>query len=158
MKVLNLHRRTYRQPKAVVAQLLKTLATEDDMIWPQESWPAMRFKNELKVGSHGGHGIIRYSVEAYTEGEFIQFRFTQPRGFIGYHKFQVNEVAHSLTEVVHEISMETKGIATLKWAFVIRWLHNALAENALDRIENHFSEKNKRTAWSLLGKALAVYL
>ncbi len=149
MKVLNRHSRTYQQPKTVVAQLLKTLATKDDRIWPQENWPAMRFENGLQVGSHGGHGIIRYSVAAHTEGEFITFNFTQPRGFIGYHKFQVNEISYDLKEVVHEIRMETKGLDTLKWIFVIRWLHDALAENALDRIANHFSEKNKRTPWSL---------
>ena len=149
MQVTNIHKRTINQPKEVISQVLKTLATNDDRVWPHEYWPAMRFKNGLKVGSHGGHGIIRYYVEGYTEGEKVLFKFSKPVGFIGHHGFKVNEITKNSTEVIHEIDMKTRGLDTLKWVFVIRWLHDALTEDALDKLENHFLVDKKRTPWSI---------
>lgn len=148
MQVINIHKRTINQSKEAVSQLLTTLATKDDAIWPKEYWPAMRFKDGLKVGSQGGHGIIRYSVEAYTEGEYVWFKFSKPIGFLGHHGFKVNEIAKDVTEIIHKIDMKIAGLDTLKWVFVIRWLHDALTEDALDKIENHFSSNKKRTRWS----------
>lgn len=149
MKVLNRHKRTINQPKAEIVKLLKTLATKADMVWPHEHWPAMRFKNGLKVGSSGGHGIIRYSVETYIEDKNVRFRFSKPKGFHGFHEFRIIEVNNKSTEITHTIEMNTRGIDTIKWLLVIRWLHDALTEDALDKIENHFSKENKNTPWSL---------
>ena len=62
MKVYNYHSRTYNQPKEVITKLFESLTTENDKIWPIENWPAMRFKEGLKIGSRGGHGPIRYKI------------------------------------------------------------------------------------------------
>ncbi|WP_186434942.1 hypothetical protein [Gillisia sp. Hel_I_86] len=70
-------------------ELLETLATENDKIWPTEKWPAMKFKNGIRTGANGGHGPIRYSVEKYEPNEIIQFRFSKPEGFNGIHKFEI---------------------------------------------------------------------
>lgn len=43
--MLNIHKRTLNQPKIKVVELLETLASENDKIWPNEKWPPMKFKN-----------------------------------------------------------------------------------------------------------------
>lgn len=150
MHVVNLHKRIIKQPKAEVAILLKTLSAKDDKVWPKDNWPAMRFKNGLIEGEIGGHGIIRYSVEEYILGEKIVFKFLKPKGFNGKHKFEIEEINSHQTEVKHSIIMYTQGfLATFKWLLVIRWLHDALIENAFDTIENNFLEVKKHTKWNV---------
>lgn len=138
MKVENIHKRIINQSKSEVAVLLKTLSAKDDKVWPNKYWPAMRFKDGLKVGAKGGHGIIRYSVEEYILGELVVFKFLKPKGFNGIHKFEIQEIDTNTIEVKHSIIMKTEGLATLQWVFIIRWLHDALIENAFDTIENNF--------------------
>ena len=157
MKVINSHRRIVQQPKEKVSQLFKTLATKDDLIWPYENWPAIRFKKGVKVGSLGGHGIIRYTIIELIEGEYIKFQFSKPDGFNGIHELRVNTVNDSNTELIHEIRMHTSLKATILWVFVIRWLHDALIEDAFDKIENNFSEVEKRTSHNFWVKFLRTY-
>ncbi len=149
MNVINIHKRVINQPKEDVSKLLTTLATEDDKIWPNEKWPTIRFKDGLRVGSKGGHGIIRYRITKYNFEDSIYFKFTKPSGFNGHHNFKINQLEPHKTEVVHCIDMKTMGMSTFSWVFIIRWLHDALIEDALDNIENHFSVHRKNTKWSL---------
>ncbi|WP_443633473.1 hypothetical protein ABXT64_00705 [Candidatus Marifrigoribacter sp. Uisw_064] len=148
MKVLNIHQRTLNQPKSKIAELLKTLSTENDRIWPKEKWPEMKFKDGIKVGAKGGHGPIRYSVEKYNPNEIIQFRFSKPKGFNGIHKFEIKELDKQKTEIKHTIEMTTKGKGTLIWSFAIHSLHNALIEDGFDKIENNFSGDQKSSSWN----------
>lgn len=148
MKILNIHKRIVNQPKSKVTELLETLATKNDKIWPKEKWPAMKFKNGIQIGEKGGHGIIRYSIEKYNPNEIIQFRFSKPNGFNGIHKFEINELANDQTEVKHTIDMTTIGKGTLIWFFAIHALHNALIEDAFDKLENNFSDELKSTKWN----------
>lgn len=148
MKVENIHKRIINQSKSEVAVLLKTLSTKDDKVWPNKYWPAMRFKDGLKVGAKGGHGIIRYSVEEYILGELVVFKFLKPKGFNGIHKFEIQEIDANTIEVRHSIIMKTEGLATLQWVFIIRWLHDALIENAFDTIENNFLDVKTFTKWN----------
>lgn len=154
MKVLNIHKRIIHQPKTKVVELIKTLSTENDKIWPKEKWPAMKFKEGIKTGAKGGHGPIRYSVEKYNPNEVIQFRFSKPYGFNGIHKFEVTELAEEKTEIKHTIDMKTVGKGTLTWVLAIRSLHNALIEDGFDKIENHFSENQKSKEWNFWVKFL----
>ncbi|PHR26240.1 MAG: hypothetical protein COA38_15405 [Fluviicola sp.] len=154
MRVLNIHKRTLNQPKSKVTELLKTLSTENDRIWPNEKWPEMKFKNGIQVGAKGGHGPIRYSVEKYNPDEIIQFRFSKPNGFNGIHKFEIIELDKEKTEIKHTIEMYTTGKGTLIWTFAISSLHNALIEDGFDKLENNFSENRKSTEWSLWVKFL----
>lgn len=149
MEVTNIHKRTINQPKDKVLKLMETLSTKEDKIWPIEKWPTMRFKDGLKVGSRGGHGIISYTIETYDSNNLIVFKFNKPDGFDGIHKFEIQEIEASITEVKHSILMRTYGLATIKWIFVIRWLHDALIEDAFDNIENVFSGNKKVSKWSI---------
>jgi hypothetical protein len=149
MKVTNIHKRDIKQPKAKIEALFKTLSCENDMMLATHKWPPMILEKGLQVGSKGGHGSIKYFVKAYQSDAFIQFEFTKPQGFKGFHKFEITEIDPNLTELKHTIVMNTEGMATLKWALAIRWLHNAYIEDALDKVENHFTNENKITEWSL---------
>ncbi|WP_027077993.1 hypothetical protein [Maribacter antarcticus] len=154
MKVLNIHKRTINQPKSKVTELLKTLSTENDRIWPKKEWPEMKFNDGIQVGAKGGHGPIRYSVEKYIPSEIIQFRFLKPNGFNGIHKFEINELTNEKTEIKHTIDMITQGKGTLIWTFAIRSLHNALIEDGFDKLENNFSDNRKSTEWNIWVKFL----
>ena len=101
MKVLNIHKRTINQPKDKVTELLKTLSTENDRIWPKEKWPEMKFKEGIQIGAKGGHGPIRYSTEKYNPNEIIQFRFSKPNGFNGIHKFEIKELDKEKTDLTN---------------------------------------------------------
>jgi len=154
LKVLNIHKRTINQPKDKVTELLKTLSTENDRIWPKEKWPEMKFKEGIQIGAKGGHGPIRYSTEKYNPNEIIQFRFSKPNGFNGIHKFEIKELDKEKTEIKHTIDMNTEGKGTLIWTFAICSLHNALIEDGFDKLKNNFSDNRKSTEWNIWVKFL----
>ena len=116
MKVENRHKRIINRPLEEVSELMLKLTSKEDPIWPKNQWPAMRFKDGLNIGAIGGHGIIRYVIEAYQPGAFIKFKFLEPKGFNGYHQLEINALGENQTEVMHSIYMSTSGLATLKWS------------------------------------------
>ena len=89
MKVLNIHERELKADYEQAAKLIDSLSSGDDLIWPNQCWPRMKFDRPLSVGAKGGHGPIGYVVEAYKPGQSIKFCFTSPKGFNGFHKFDV---------------------------------------------------------------------
>ena len=149
MTVLNIHTRTLNLSKSKVIEILKTLSTENDCIWPNEKWPAMKFKEGIQIGAYGGHGPIQYKVEKYNPSEIIQFRFLKPLGFNGIHKFEINELSSETTGIKHTIDMKTQGKGTFIWVLAILSLHNALIEDAFDKIENKYSEITKLSKWNI---------
>ena len=131
--VINIHRREYDANAATIGALLDSLGSPGDRLWPRDRWPVMRFDRPLGVGARGGHGMIRYYVESYQPGQKIIFRLTGPKGFDGAHWFEVEEVEPGRTRLRHTLEVRLSGTARLTWPFVIRWLHDALLEDALDR-------------------------
>lgn len=154
MKVRNVHRRLIAQAPANLAPLLSTLATLEDRLFPHEQWPAMRFKGGLRPGAHGGHGPIRYQVKKIIPQELIEFEFTQPQDFKGTHRFEVRPVDARHTELVHTIEMRVGLWGGLLWLFGIRALHDALIEDAFDKVENQFGKVKQFSKWSLWVKVL----
>lgn len=157
MKVVNIHKRTITQHKDELSELLKTLGSKNDKFWPKHKWPAMKIENGLHVGNKGRHGPIKYSIVEYIEGELIKFKFSEPKGFNGTHELRLKSKDDSTTEIIHEIRMKTSLRASLLWLFTIRWLHDALIEDAFDTVENYFSLDEKYTAhgsWVKLLRAL----
>ena len=148
MKVRNVHSRKIRDPHRRLRELFATLATKADKIWPVEDWPAMRLNRGLAIGSSGGHGPIRYAVVDYRPARCVRFRFQQPAGFVGFHEFEIREVDADFVELSHTLAMDTTGTATLYWSLVIRWLHDALIANALDKVENQLTGSHRKTEWS----------
>ncbi|MBA3239743.1 MAG: SRPBCC family protein [Acidobacteria bacterium] len=136
--VQNVHERVFRAPLSAVGDLLDGLASPSDALWPRDRWPPVRFDRPLGVGAKGGHGPIRYTIEAYEPGRSIRFRFDAPRGFEGTHAFDVEEVAPGAVRLRHTLSMRARGWARLSWPLLFRPLHDALVEDALDRAEVSF--------------------
>lgn len=149
MKIINEHKRIIHQPKDNISKLVEKLSSKDDKIWPYEHWPAIKFKDGLKVGSKGGHGIIRYTITEYDPNHIIKFQFSKPKGFNGTHEFRIQEVSQHQTEIKHLLQVNTSFVATFQWYLFIRWLHDALIEDAFDKVENHFSSKKKVSSYSV---------
>jgi hypothetical protein len=154
IKVKNVHQRKIPRPLQQVGALLDTLSSKDDQLWPYESWPRMKFDKPLQVGANGGHGPIRYFVEAYQPGKSIRFRFTAPKGFEGYHEFEVNEIDSSHAMLKHSLAMNATGLAILSWALAYRPLHDALLEDSLEKAEKSLGVSAERTGWSGWVKSL----
>lgn len=148
MHVINVHERELNASLEEAGVLIDRLASSDDLLWPFDRWPAMRFDRPLSVGAVGGHGPIRYVIEAYEPGRSIRFRFTKPDGFIGTHRLQLDELPTGRVALSHVIEMKTEGSAGFKWCFAIKSLHDALLEDALDRAEAYFDGKPRRRNWS----------
>ncbi len=130
MAVLNVHERRLPVPPAVAGALLDGLASENDRLWPQEKWPAMRFDRPLAPGAVGGHGPIRYEVAHYVPGRWVRFAFTGPAGFDGFHEFTVQGDADG-SILRHTLAMRTRGPARWSWPLLFRPLHDALIEDGL---------------------------
>lgn len=157
MRVVNRHIRVLQQPIEIVSKLFTTLATSEDKIWPSDNWPAVNFKEGLHIGSRGGHGLIRYTVIDIKPGNYVKFKFTKPNGFVGTHELKLKSISNNASEIQHVIEMNTDFKAALLWSFVIRWLHNALIEEAFDNVENSLSLKQKTTTYNFWVRLLRKY-
>ncbi|MEP7252926.1 MAG: hypothetical protein ABI683_11125, partial [Ginsengibacter sp.] len=120
MKVINIHKRVINQPKAEIAKLFETLATENDMMLATDKWSPMKLDNGLRVGSKGGHGKIGYTVQEYIPGESVHFKFTKPKKFNGFHKFEISEMGNNATEIKHTIDANISGTAIFLYPIAIR--------------------------------------
>jgi hypothetical protein len=158
MTVLNIHERVLNAPIAKVGELIDSLASPDDKLWPHDLWPPMKFDRPLSIGASGGHGPIRYFVEAYAPGRNIRFRFTGPKGFLGSHAFEIEEISKDKTKLQHVIDMRVTGWARLKWPLMIRSLHDALLEDALDRAELFVGGQPTPRHWSFWVRLLRKVL
>lgn len=139
MNISNIHQRPYRHPPETLATILDSLASPDDRLWPWETWPPMRLSQGLEVGSHGGHGPIGYTVVEYLRGRSLVFRFTKPESFRGTHRFEILALEEGRSLLRHSISMIVNWHGLLLWVVAIRWLHDALLEDALDKVDRQLS-------------------
>jgi hypothetical protein len=134
--IRNVHARTLAAPTAVIGALLDSVASDDDRLWPAH-WPPMRLDGPLAVGAAGGHGPIRYSVERYDPGRCIVFRFAPGLGIHGIHRLEVevDNPAPGRTTLRHVLEGSLYGVTRVTWPVAIRWLHDALLEDLLDRAQ-----------------------
>jgi len=135
MQVNNIHSRLLQASKKEVLTLFKTLATTDDRMWPTDHWPAMRFREGLVPGAKGGHGPIRYTVVEYDPDGYVCFSFRKPKGYYGIHTLRLEKEQETSTRITHTIDMQVRGIGILTWNLAFRWLHDALIEDAFDKVE-----------------------
>jgi hypothetical protein len=148
MKVLNVHERELQAGPDRVGALVDSLASRDDVLWPKHAWPRMEFDRALSVGARGGHGPIRYFVEAYVPGESIKFRFTGPKGFDGFHGYERIKTTADTVVLRHTLEMTTHGLAVLSWPVVYRPLHDALIEDSLATAEASLGNTPQIQPWS----------
>lgn len=149
--VYNTHHREIAAPVHDVGQLIDSLASADDRLWPRSAWPAMRLDAPLGVGAAGGHGPVRYFVTTYEPGRMVEFQFSGPSGFNGKHSFTATALTNTTTLLRHDLSMAPTGATRITWPLFFRPLHDALIEESLDRAENAFSSSavsHRRSWWT----------
>lgn len=147
MNVTNVHQRLLLASPDRVGALIDSLSSRDDLLWPRQ-WPRLKLDGPLREGAAGGHGPIRYFVEAYTPGQFVRFRFTGPRGLVGWHALEVLDATAVHCVLEHRVQMRTEGLARLTWPLVFRPLHDALIEDALSRAQVSLGLQPKAAPWT----------
>ena len=157
MKIWNVHERRLDASPEKVGAILDTLSSDHDRLWPGDRWPPQRFDAPLGVGARGGHGPVRYAVSAYLPGRIAEFRFDGTgltAGWDGRHLFEVLP-RRSCVILRHTIDAACDPGTWLTWFFMIRPMHNALMEDALDRAEVGLRIGPKRPArWGPLVRFL----
>lgn len=157
--VRNAHERMLPVPAADAGRLLDRLASDHDPLWPSPPWPRVRFDRPLGVGADGGHGPIRYRVVAYEPGRLVEFAFTEGSGLAGGHRLEVEAVSGERCVLRHVAEGRPTGRMALAWPLAVRWLHDALLEDLLDRAEAALGVGPARPArWSPWVRVLRRYL
>jgi len=152
MKIYNRHERKIQASATALGALLDTLSGPADHLWPVEDWPPMKFDVSLQEGARGGHGPVRYRVAEYSPGRRIVFQFDGDGltgGLDGRHFFEVVP-RRDYTVIRHVVDADCDFRMWAKWHILIEPLHDALIEDAFDRVEKklHGGVAN-RAKWSL---------
>ncbi|WP_410591689.1 SRPBCC family protein [Amycolatopsis sp. lyj-23] len=127
--VRNVHTRRFPASRAHLTELLETLGTPGDRLWPVADWPPARLDGPRVPGTPAGHGPVRY-VLTDVAPDRLRFRFTAPAGVHGHHEFAIDGDA-----LTHVLSATLHGWARLTWPLFFRPLHDAVLEQLLDRAE-----------------------
>jgi hypothetical protein len=137
--VLNVHERLLPVPAGDVGRLLDRLGGTDDPLWPAPAWGGMRLDRPLGVGAAGEHGPgrspIRYHVTAHRPGRSVEFTFAPGLGLDGTHTFLVEPVDAARCVLRHDVQGRLSGRMRLGWPLAVRWMHDAVLEDLLDRAE-----------------------
>ncbi len=149
MHIINIHARSFPCPPDMLGRLLDSLASSDDQLWPHSLWPRMRFDKPLSVSASGGHGPIRYVVDAHEPGRHVLFRFTGPKGFDGFHGYDVIDLEEGRVELRQTLEMHTHGRALVSWPLLYAPLHDALIEDSLSFAQLHLGLEPDIQPWSL---------
>lgn len=131
----NIHERRIAASAERVGDLLETLATDDDQVWPGRTWAPMVLDRGLEPGSRGGHDGIRYAVTEHEPGRRVVFAFDRSTGIDGTHALVVVDLEDGTTLLRHELEGRTRGAMLLLWPLAVRWGHDALVEDAFDLAE-----------------------
>ncbi|MBU2549017.1 MAG: SRPBCC family protein [Proteobacteria bacterium] len=152
MKVFNVHERWLETSMESAGALIDGLSGPDDRLWPGDRWPKMAFDGPLAPGSKGGHGPVRYRVREYRPGRKAAFDFEKhglTRGLAGGHSFELRPGDGGVW-LRHVIEADCRFGSWLHWRLLIRPLHDALLEDALDNAENIAGRPPARPArWGL---------
>jgi Protein of unknown function (DUF3995) len=143
LMIQNIHERRFGgiDVEQRVGALLDTLSSPADKLWPSDTWPPLRLDRGLVTGSSGGHGPIGYHVESYEPGKSVVFRFAAGLGIVGTHRLDVVADRDGSTVVRHTLEGELEGPMRMGWPLMVRWLHDALIEDALDNVEASLAQE-----------------
>lgn len=158
MHVVNVHHRLLHASPARVSELLASLGSPDDGLWPRNGWPRMRLDGPVAPGAAGGHGPIRYRVEAWQPGRLVRFRFAGMRGVDGWHAFEILDATPHHCVLEHRMDARLTGMAGLKWTFLIGPLHDACVEDALSQAQASLGETPRAVSWSPVVRLLMRWL
>ena len=148
MKVLNIHERELPFTPEEVGALIDSLASPEDALWPCHSWMKMKLDQPLGIGAKGGHWPIKYIVEKYIQGQYIKFNFRSPKGFHGFHSFEMIRRKGQTVLLRHTINMTTHGLAIFSWPVFFRPMHDALLEDSLATAQASLGQHPQMRTWS----------
>lgn len=157
MHVVNVHQRLLHASPARVSELLASLGSPEDSLWPRNGWPRMRLDGPVAPGAAGGHGPIRYRVEAWEPGRLVRFRFHRMRGIEGWHAFEILDATAQHCVLEHRMEATLTGLAALKWFFVIRPLHDACLEDMLSQAQASLGDTPRVVPWSPAVRVLLAW-
>ncbi|WP_433205449.1 SRPBCC family protein [Nocardia sp. CA-107356] len=129
----NVHEREFPVPAERVGALLARVAEPDSPVWPPD-WPPMRLDRPLGVGAQGGHGTVRYRCTEWVPGRRVELTF--PPGFLLEGTAVVEVVDGPWPDscvLRHDMGGRLRGAGLLIWPLALRWLHDAMVEDMLDR-------------------------
>ena len=149
MDVVDLHQRELSCTVEEAGNLIDTLSSEKDALWPWRIWPPMRLNRPLGEGAAGGHGPIGYYVEKFEPGQAVRFHFTRPRGFDGHHGYDLIKEADGCLILHYSLRMKTRGSAVITWPLVYRPLHCALIEDSMAKTQAALGMTPDVKPWSL---------
>jgi len=134
-KIRNVHERRIAADPEVVWDLVMAMPGPNGRLWPT-GIPAMRFDGPLALGAHGRHGPIHYTVTFLdaTAGNLV-LAFREPTGLVGRHSFHVRSDGRAGALLRHEVVANPEAWMRLKWPLAIRWVHDAVVEELMDRAE-----------------------
>ena len=134
-KIRNVHQRRIAAEPEVVWDLLMAMPGPNGQLWPP-GVPTMRFDGPLALGAYGRHGPIHYQVTFLDPtARNLVFEFREPTGLVGRHSFHVRTDGKEGAVLRHEVVANPEGWMRLKWPLIIRWVHDAVVEEILDRAE-----------------------
>jgi hypothetical protein len=154
MKVVNVHQRLLYASPEQVGELLASLGSSHDRLWPAGRWPRMRLDGPLAAGARGGHGPIRYRVQAWEPGASVLFRFEGMPGVDGTHGLEILQATRHHCVLEHRLEARLGGWAWLCWTVVVRPLHDACVEDALSRAQGALGLATAGVPWSPYVRAL----
>ncbi len=149
MKLVNHHHRDFAYPLELITEKLSSLGSDNDLLWPHQYWPRMKFDKTPQVSAVGGHGLIPYRISIYQPQQQIRFQFEGLPGIKGYHEFVVTNVSQHCCRLSHDVQAELSLIGMRNWYLLIAPLHNALIEDLLDQLESELSGACVQQKWSL---------
>src|SRR5690349_5503982 len=148
--VVNVHERVIAAPAAQVGAALDRIGGADDSWWSAPAWPAMVLEGPLALWVRGRHGPIRYQVTEHVPGRSVVFTFDEGVGLRGTHRFDIVPRDAESCLVRHVVEGRTAGTMRLVWPLAMRWLHDAVVEDLLDRVEldaGHPPAQRARWSW-----------
>ncbi len=154
MAIHNVHERHLHAAASDAGALLDRLSSPHDPLWP-DSFEPMRFDRPLQPGARGGHGPVHYTVESWTPGERVVFRFDPSTGFLGTHMLEVLPSPSRDDGCImrHTISAKVRSQMRILWPLAVRWLHDECLEDLLDRAETNLTGNaatHRRNSWVTL--------
>jgi hypothetical protein len=161
MTFINVHQRTLPVSARRIGQLVDEAAKRDSPLWPSDNWPPMILDRPLGVGAEGGHGMVRYACSAYQPGRLVEFTFVPGFMLRGTHTFEILDASQGDGCVLrHVLSVHPRDVACwFGFHLAVRWLHNALMEDLLDRAATVVGHPPAKSAhWSVWVRLLRAYL
>ncbi|MFE3226102.1 SRPBCC family protein [Nocardia sp. NPDC059228] len=148
--IWNIHQRELPVSAQQAGALLDAVAEPGNPLWPGEHWPPLILDRPLQVGADGGHGSIRYVCTAYEPGRAVEFTFAPSMPFAGTHTFEIIDRGERGCVMRHLIVARARTPrGRLLWSLAIRWLHDAVLEELLDRAATEMGHPPAQPArWS----------